>query len=366
VVETNSRGVPSAPTPTRVTFVVDTRAYGGAETYVTRLLEHLPERFERSLAVVEPVPEQLADAAGRLRVHLVRMKRVRTKYDLIRLVRQARAVAGSQPDLVHVNLATVSHSRHVLGVLAMSGTPSIVTLHSTVKIGSGLQRRILRSAYKRLAGAIAVSRESHGQLCHELGIDPRSVGLIANGVAVREPLPREVNATVRLGALGRLSREKGLDVLIEAIRRRPTNEGVTLVIAGDGPELPALERQAAGLPVVFAGRVEATSFLADLDIFCLPSRTEELPFALLEAMMAGLPSVAARVGDVPDALGSGGLLVPPDDPDALAAAIDELVQSPERRRALGDRAHARAVERYSLERMVAETVAFYDEVIGGA
>jgi glycosyltransferase involved in cell wall biosynthesis len=105
--------------------------------------------------------------------------------------------------------------------------------------------------------------------------------------------------------------------------------------------------------------------LESLDIFCLPSRWEGLPFALLEAMMAGLPCVAARVGDVPEALGAAGALVPPDDLESLIEAVRDLVRSPARRRELGAAAHARAVERYSVDRMVAETADVYEGVLAG-
>jgi glycosyltransferase involved in cell wall biosynthesis len=80
-------------------------------------------------------------------------------------------------------------------------------------------------------------------------------------------------------------------------------------------------------------------------------------------MMTGLPCVATAVGGVPDALGPAGILVPPDDPDALAEALGELVDSPERRRSLGEVARARAVERFSIDRMVGETVAVYSEAL---
>lgn len=349
-------------TPARVTFVVDSSAYGGAETYVVRLLEHLPGWLERAVVTVTPVQEEIADAAGRLAVPLVAAEPVGGKFDLVRLVQQVKAVRGTRPDLIHVNLATVGHSRHVLAALALLRTPLVATLHSHVRINGGLQLRFLRAAYGRLARAIAVSEETRRQLCYDLRMSDDVVRIVPNGVAEHPGAPRRAGPTVRIGALGRLSPEKGLDVLIEATRRLDTGS-VEVAIAGAGPERDVLERQAVGLPVALDGVVDAAAFLGGLDVFCLPSRVEGLPFALLEAMMTGLPCVATAVGGVPDALGPAGILVPPDDPDALAEALGELVDSPERRRSLGEVARARAVERFSIDRMVGETVAVYSEAL---
>jgi glycogen synthase len=107
-----------------------------------------------------------------------------------------------------------------------------------------------------------------------------------------------------------------------------------VVLVGDGPLRPALERQAARLGpgrVRFQGFVphaEVPAWLAAADVLVLPSVYEELGSVLLEAMAAGLPVVASEVGGIPDALGPAGLLVPPGDPAALAAAVDQVLEDP--------------------------------------
>ena len=146
---------------------------------------------------------------------------------------------------------------------------------------------------------------------------------------------------------------KGVDVAIEAVAK--TAGRVTLVVAGDGPERDRLERRAArlGAPVRFVGAVrgrDKAALLADADAFVLPSRrlsngrTEGAPVALLEAMYAGLPVVASRVGGVPELTGAedAALLVPPDDAGALAAALTRLADTPALARRLAERGHARA------------------------
>jgi glycosyltransferase involved in cell wall biosynthesis len=166
--------------------------------------------------------------------------------------------------------------------------------------------------------------------------------------------------------LGRLTHEKGFDLLIDATRALPTDEDFAVVLGGEGPEREILERRARGLGIEFAGYVEdVPAFLGDLDIFCLTSRWEGLPFSLLEAMMAGLPCVAADVGDVAEALGDAGIVVPPENVAALTSALHGLVESRADRLRLGSAAHARAKRHFSVEAMVNSTVNVYAEALAG-
>jgi len=116
--------------------------------------------------------------------------------------------------------------------------------------------------------------------------------------------------------------------------------------------------------VRFMGFVEDTAtFFATADVLCLPSRWEGLPFTLLEGMMSGLACVATAVGDMPEALGEAGVLVPPNDPGSLARALDQLVRSPDRRMALGLAAHERVCTSYSMGSMVEATARVYEKAL---
>jgi len=343
---------------TRLTIVVDSDVYGGAEAYAAHLLRRLPERFERTLLATPGVPDQLRDAAGDA---LVTFERPRGKVDVVRLIGAARVLRGTRPDLVHVNMATAANNRHVIGLCGLLRLRAVATLHVVAPLESTAQTAILRRAYGRLAGFIAVSEETKRQLGDELGL--ADVRVIANGVEER-PAVAGVDQPFRVGAIGRLTEQKGFDILIEAVRQLEA-QGIPIetVLAGDGPDRASLAAQANGLAIELRGFVEDVSaFHGELSAFCLPSRWEGLPFALLEAMMSGLPCVASEVGDVRIALDGAGLVVPPEDATALAAALRELV-SPEKRRELGAAAHTRAVERYGVEKMVAETVEVYDRAL---
>jgi glycosyltransferase involved in cell wall biosynthesis len=165
--------------------------------------------------------------------------------------------------------------------------------------------------------------------------------------------------------VARLAPEKGIPVLLEAFaplaHERPD---LQLVIVGDGRERGELERLAQRLhiehAVEFLGYQDAVeSILVTLDLFVLPSLTEGIPLALLEAMGAGLPAVATAVGGVPEVIENGvsGVLVPPNDPLALRTAISSLLEHPDDRARIGANAVRRVQEKFGL---AAAAAAYWD------
>ena len=173
-----------------------------------------------------------------------------------------------------------------------------------------------------------------------------------------------------IGSITRFHPVKGTGFLLEAfpevLRAIPEAH---LVLWGDGPEHESLEAKTRMLGVADRVRFEghqpdAAQHLALLDCFVLPSLSEGFPFALLEAMMAGRPIVATSVGGVPEMIrhGQEALLVAPQDPQALAAAITCVLTDPALARRLGQSAKA-ASARYSIERHVAALRRLYEEVV---
>ena len=164
----------------------------------------------------------------------------------------------------------------------------------------------------------------------------------------------------------RLSEEKGIDIAIEAAARA----GVPLKVAGEGPAAEQLRRTADRLdsPVEFLGRVDRermATLLAAAGAVLMPSRYHEFsPFAALEAMAAGVPVLAARLGGLPELLGAD-RCVAPGDPDALAERLRELWDDPDRRSAEGEALLARARQRHSEERYVGDLLDLYERVSAG-
>jgi glycosyltransferase involved in cell wall biosynthesis len=157
-----------------------------------------------------------------------------------------------------------------------------------------------------------------------------------------------------------LRSEKAHEVLLHAAAHLlPRHRDLRYLIVGDGPRRAELKRLATSLGldsrVTFMGhREDVPALLARADLFVLPSRSEAFPNGAMEAMAAGLPVIASRVGGLLDLIEDGrtGILVPPGDVAALAAAIEPLVLNPARAFALGSAAREEIARRYSFERMV--------------
>jgi glycosyltransferase involved in cell wall biosynthesis len=164
------------------------------------------------------------------------------------------------------------------------------------------------------------------------------------------------------GVAANLEYWKGIDVLLEAARlvRSP----LRLEIYGVGSKQAELERQAEGLDVHFNGFVQNP--LAGLDVLVQPSRADNLPLAILEAMAAGLPVIGTRVGGIPELVldGETGVLVAPEHPEELAVALDSLAADPERRLELGRRGRERVREHFSADGIARRIVALYEELCG--
>ena len=342
----------------RVAIVIDADVYGGAEAYIGALLRSLPPAAA-ALVATEPVPQPLVELVADTGLRLHRLPKVRSKRDVAGAVAVVRALRSLRADVIHVNMATATNNRYALAAAIAVRVPTVVTVHSLAEVRSPGQRRLLRRLLSRVAAATAPSHAIAAQL-RDLGAPAAAVRVVAAGVEARPSRSWDGDrATVRVGVLGRLSREKGVDVLVEAVRLLGT-EGpvVEVAVAGDGPERAALERQAAGLPIRFVGFVDPSSFLDEIDLFCLPSRLEGMPVALLEAMMAGLPCVATAVGDV-GLLEPAVVTVAPEDPAALCRALAALAADPAERRRLGEAARALVLDRYEVSRMVEEVLGLY-------
>jgi glycosyltransferase involved in cell wall biosynthesis len=176
-----------------------------------------------------------------------------------------------------------------------------------------------------------------------------------------------------VGAAGRLSPEKGFDVLLEAAAQVvDVDPDVGFVLFGDGPCKPDLLRQITALgltgSVVIAGfRNDLDRFISQLDLFVLPSHTEGLPNVVLEACAAGVPVVATAVGGTPEVIEDGvsGFLAPPGDCEQLAAAIDEALENDERLREIAYQGRQRVLEGFSFTAQRERYLALFDALLPG-
>ncbi len=212
---------------------------------------------------------------------------------------------------------------------------------------------------RRLAGVIVKYEAERERAEKALGV---RVDVVPNGVVVPEAFAsRAPGAKTIIGTLARIGVDKKLEQLIDAVKHAHQSgrfDACELRIAGaaetgDDDYETALRARARGLPITWVGEQDATTFLAQLDLFAMVSEPSGCPNASLEAMAAGLAVVATDVGGAREQIvhGETGLLVPRGDAVALGDAIAELASDPARRETLGRAAHARAQALYDVQRM---------------
>jgi glycosyltransferase involved in cell wall biosynthesis len=291
-----------------------------------------------------------------------------------------REIREFQPDVVHLHSTKAGLIGRV--VAAAMGKPALYTPHGTSWHYTGRVGRVqlaLERALRRVTTTlVSVCAEEAAAFVAEVGFDRQRIRVVPNGVRVPDDAElAAVRATQReaygighdevwLAFVGRLTAEKGADVLLRALAAHVGASG--LLIVGDGPQHGWLESQvaAASIPVRFCGyQQDVTPFLAMADVFVQPSRSEGLPFAALEAMAHGLPVVASRVGGLPGAVDGAGLLVPSEDPTALATALRTMCADADLRRRLGEAGRRRVAQEYDQGRMIATLEATYDEATRG-
>ncbi|MCW2813743.1 MAG: hypothetical protein JWN84_1198 [Nocardioides sp.] len=341
----------------RVTFVVDSDGWGGAELWVDHHLRRAAEHgVLASLVATAPVAERLGPHVDGT-VTAVQLAR-HTAVGGAAAHAVERAVLEQEPDVVVVNLVDPASNLAAL-VAAVCVAPTVGVLHLAGISGSdGCEvRPDLATAYSGLELVIGTGRAAAEQAL-VIGPPRRGAAVVTNGVDVPEdPQGPARSRPLRVGAHARLTAQKGLDVLVEATRALVDEEvRLKVVLGGAGRDEEALREAARGLPVSFVGWVDDhRGFLAGLDLFCLPSRHEALPLSMLEAMSEGLPCLVTDVGDVVAEVGSAVEVVPPGDVDALAAALRRLLADDARRDELGAAARRCAEDRLGADRMVAET-----------
>jgi glycosyltransferase involved in cell wall biosynthesis len=256
------------------------------------------------------------------------------------------------------------------------------TQHNTLLRTYGFKDRLRFRASARFFHHIVAVSEETSRVLAEYKVSPARRLTILNGIDelklaaaesaenLRETAAAGGARELRLGSVARLAPEKGMHVALEAFSRvRDRWPASRLVIVGDGPERSALEEATAQLGIEscvdFLGYVkDVEKVFPTLDVFLLPSLTEGIPLALLEAMACGLPVVATAVGGVPEVVRheESGILIPPGDPVALAEAMGRLLDQPAERSRLGTNARARVHDCFGLEKMAGAYRHLYSEV----
>ncbi len=370
----------------RVVHLSKVTGIAGAEGHLLRLLPGLKKRqVDVHMLVLEEPHHSVDSFCDRLLSSGISTERIsiRGHLDLSLLSRLRSRFAALRPDIVHTHLihadlygllaarqAEISHrlsSRH---------NDDAFRRHPAVKVPN-------RWAMSYADRILTISHALARFVAQVEGINQQKIVTVHYGLEACRPDP---SARVRIrtalgyslddqiiGVGGRLIRQKGIDVLLRAfpdvLKMHP---GARLLIGGDGPERQALETLAAQLeiaePVYFAGWVEnaAESLTPACDVVVVPSRWEGFGLVTLEAMASALPVIASRTSALPEIVvdGETGLLVPPDEPAALAHAINALLSDPVRAAQFGEAGYQRLISEFSVDKMVCATLDLYEELTG--
>ena len=346
--------------------------FGGGERQVAGLVRHLARRGHDNVLLAAPagaLAARVPAADARLRPLVIR-----NDVDVLAALRLRRQIRVEHPDIVHFHTSRAHAMSPWIG-----RTRAIVTRRMDYRLRPG--RRVDLLYNRSVAAVVAISNDVRQKLL-AAGVRPERVRVIRSAVEPPAGLPGAAGRAaararhgiasdeMAIGVVAALERRKAHDVLLHALAATLSKlPPLRVLFCGDGAERAALGRltRELGLEsrVRFLGELaQVADVLAAIDLFVLPSRHEGLGVAVLEAMAVGLPVVASAVGGLPEVVDDGktGLLVPPDDPRALGAAIAELAGDVERARRMGVAGRARVLAEFSMERMADAYEALYTEL----
>lgn len=370
----------SAPSKIQVLNLAASTAMGGAERVMLSMASAIDKyRFDCRFGLFIDLRRPPCELYALLKEgnNDVATIEIRKTFDWRQFVTCWKIIKNSKPALLH----THGHRSDFFGLMMakLTGTPIVTTVHGWTSSTSRLRlyEPLHRWGLKYFDAVIAVSEEIRSRLV-EAGVRPERVVTQNNAIDVGAfpsdstglEFRREVGIAPEsrvIGTVGRLSLEKGLDYFLRAGAQIVAKDlSVKLLVVGEGPQRRELEILADSLgissSVVFCGyRRDIDRIYPALDIFVLPSLTEGLPIALLEAMACRKPVIASSVGGIPSVIRNGrtGVLVEPKNIGQLTEAFRDLIDNPVLARELGVRARESIESRFGVSEWIKNLEALY-------
>jgi glycosyltransferase involved in cell wall biosynthesis len=373
----------------KILYIITQADGGGAQNYTLALAKH----FNGAIAAGHRAgSDSASNEAGKLFIDAQRaglktfeLKHLKRKIDpwqdVLAVWEIRELIKTYEPDIVHLN----SSKAGILGSFAAIGLKkkTVFTAHGFIfneLLSTGVKNFYL-SLEKIASGyrdhIITVS-EADRKSALKIGlIKADKITTIHNGIGQINFLPRD-DAKKQLnlfadkfifGCVANFYKTKGVGILIDAVSmlNDEIKNHCQFIVIGDGSEFENFKLKIENLHlqgnIKLLGKMEnASKYLHAFDCLIMPSRKEGLPYALLEAMQAGLPIIATNVGGIPEALGDAGILIDPENPQALAEAIVKIADDQEKRSVLSRLARERA-SLFTEEKMFAETEEVYKLLI---
>jgi glycosyltransferase involved in cell wall biosynthesis len=374
-------------TPVVLAELAGSASYGGGERYLELLFERLDRARYRALLICpEPGPFVGRMKERGVETHLVQLAPL---FNPLALWRLTRLLRRERVTILQTHGARANFYGRIAGRLA--GVPVIIsTVHNSLKdyevrsLRRWLYAFLLRLTLPLVHRIVCVSEANRRDLTEECPAASAKAYTVYNGVDP-STFPSQLDRqTVRqkfgitqgpvLVTIARLTEQKGHRYLIQALPRLlQTWPQLCCMFVGEGELRDALHHMAIDLGVEqacrFMGvREDIADILAAVDVVVLPSLSEGFPFVLLEALAMGCPVVASRVNGIPELIENQktGLLVSPRDPHALMVAIREVLSNPTAASKMGAEGRAVVRERFTVDRMVANTTAIFDVALHDA
>src|SRR3989344_2066331 len=368
----------------KILYTITKGNFGGAQRYVYDLATSL-SKDEYDVVVACGEGETLKEKLEEKGIRVIKLgssqrdisisKDIKTFFDIWKMIRQEK------PDILHINSSKIGGLGSIAGRLTQ--TPRIIfTAHGW----AFNEERSLTAKFFILLlhwitiilshQTITVSNKTKKDISW-MPFVKNKIKVIHNGIKnfektekneARQILAKNYTEKIIIYSISELHKNKGLDIGIRGIALIPeeTKQKVLYCIAGMGEEKENLEKLVKELnlkkQIKFLGFLDnAKNILSGADIFLFPSRTENLPFAILEAGLAGLPTIATSVGGVPEIIKDmqNGILVPPQNPKEISEAIVYLLENPEKQKEFGEEIKKTIVSFFSLEKMLSEMIKLY-------
>lgn len=363
----------------RLLFVITLPSFGGAQTHVLELIDGFRDRYDIHLATSAEGP--LTDMARErdVPIHLLPSLRrqIHPLSDYLAIRECSRLIKELRPALVHAHSSKAGMVARVAARLCR--VPAVYTAHGwAFSEGAPVAQRVMawmsELTVAPISSKVICVSESDAELARQRGVLRNgALATILHGVSDHSaPLADVRREPPRLMMVARFSQQKDHATLVRAVATlRPRMPPFHVDLIGSGTEMDNIKAQARDLGLAdtmncLGDRADVQDLYAHAQIFVLSTNYEGLPLSILEAMRAGLPTIATAVNGIPEAVrhGETGFLVPRGDTQALAIAIGALVESPDLRARMGAAARERYVRAFTSSRMLAQIESVYDEAMG--